>query len=254
MNKTQNLLAAALALALAFTLSCSSDDDDEGGGDVIYTYGLEDVTGSSFIMVEDEGYECKENGTLEKDYYRHSVSYSIDGKVLSIWELDFKGNSSSLTGTWTREPFTANCATDSYCDDFDGVSKLVFTSSTLTMTACIGKVGSVVESESEDGVARKTKIINCSTQERTYTKGNETVKRTRYYNSPRKEVYTYNGKTCTWTESSEAQMRTACTQAYNKVKAENPGYSGNSYLVEDEYYDILDKDMEDCMKSFPEWF
>jgi len=257
MNKTKTLLAATLALALAFTLSCSSDDDDGGSSDGrTYTFSLKNVTESSFTTVE-EDLECKENGQLEKDNYEQTVSYSIEGKTLSFWMLEFSGNSSSLTGTWTREPFSATCENDYnyYCEDYNGVSKAVFTQNTLTITECIGKVGEE-KVEEEDGVTIKRKIIDCGTREYTYTKGNETVKRVRYYGAiPYRQVYTYNGKSCTYVTPSESQMRTACTQAYNKVKQENPGYSGNDYLVEDEYYNILEKDFYNCLKSsFPTWF
>jgi len=259
MYKTKTLLAATLTLALTFTLSCSTSDDEDGssGSDGrTYTYSLKNVTGSSFTINE-EYFECKENGQFEKESYDNTVSYSIDGRTLSFWNIEFSGNSSSLTGTWTREPFSATCEDDYnyYCEDNNGVSKAVFTQNTLTITECIGKVGEERIDE-DDGVTVKRKVVNCGTREYSYTKGNQTVKRVRYYGStPYRQVYTYNGKTCTYTEPSESQKRTACTQAYNKVKQENPGYNGNDYLVEDEYYNILEKDFYDCLKSsFPAWF
>jgi uncharacterized protein (TIGR02145 family) len=262
--KTKRFLsqAAALGLAIAFTLSCSSggdgngDDDDLGGGNTsqgsVYTYSIEAITGFSFTMV-DERYDCREDGTLGKEYDRKTVNYSISGNTLSFWGVDFSGNSASLIGAWTREPFSASCNQDDYyCEDNNGMSKAVFTPNSFSYTYCRGKPGTVSESR-RNSVVTTIKTVDCGTREYTYTKGNQTVKRMRYYSSPQKQVYTYNGKTCTRTEYSESQRRAACTEAYRKAKTE--GYDGNGHLVEDYYYDILGRDFDKCIESnFPEWF
>jgi hypothetical protein len=256
-------LAAIFGLAITFTLSCSNGDDNDGSGNgndysgdpgegITYTYDIENVTESSFTMVNKED-RCYENGTWEENAYREEVSYSINDKALFLWRLEFNGSSSSLIGTWTREPFSASCEENDYnyyCEDNNNISKAVFTQDFLTVTACRGKIGERDLKDDDGVVVGKIKFIDCGTVEE--TRGTETV---RIKFSGTEIAATYRGKTCKASmRYSESKMREACTEAYNKALAE--GYDGSGYVVEEYYYEIRAKDIIKCLKdnNFPEWF
>jgi len=242
-NKLYKILAVSIGLALAFTFSCSSDGDNDDGGNNpsgggsegrLITLAIKDIISTSFTAVENDP-RCETDGTLRDEIYEYPTSYIISGSTLSFGDAIFSGNSASLIGTWNssnlqRIEFKGNIG--SY--GISGVSKAVFTQNSITLTQCTGGTY-------KNGAA--VKVIDCGTAE--ITKGNETVK---YVASGAWRTFTYNGKTCkSGGGYSEAQMQTACTQAYNKATADG----GYTY---DYYYDILEKEYRDCVKDFPEWF
>jgi hypothetical protein len=237
-NKLSKIaLAATLGFAITFTLYCTSDNIGEFSGNdasgtsegVTYIRDIENITGSSFIEINKE-YYC-ESGILIVEIYKDEESYSINGKTLSLWGLEFNGNSTSLIGTWTREPFSTCEEYSGYsCEKMNGISKVVFTRNSRTITECL-------EKEEYYGKGMKEKAIDCNTLE--VTNGTETVI-VKY--SGEKENTTYNGKTCTNIRSwDESKYRKACTDAYN---------SGGSYEI------ILKNDQCNCLKDnkFPEWY
>jgi hypothetical protein len=249
-------LAATFGFAITLTLSCSSDDGDGGGGSdggvgegLIQTYGIKDIGESSFTVIG-KWYDCQEeNGELKEEIYEDEVSYSLNGKTLSLYGIEFNGSQTSLIGIWTREPFSASCEkNDDYCKGNNSFSKAVFTENSLSITECFGEIGER-EFTFNNGVTIIEKYIDCVTAE--YTKGTETV---RFKASGTEVIATYKGKTCKMPfdlEPSESQMRAACEEAYNKAKTEGD-YKG-SY-----YYDILN-DIEEseargnCDGLLPEW-
>jgi hypothetical protein len=264
-NSIRPLLTATLALAITLTLSCSpgggsGDDDgggnnggnggDNGGGGRIITLDIKDIGESSFTAIDKE-YNCQENGTLEERTYEYPTSYTINGSTMSFGEAEFSGNSASLIGTWNASSLQhIRFHSNNRSYGIYGVSKAVFTQNSLSVTLCarIGEKeriddwnGNVIKI---DGVAIIEKGIDCGTSE--YTKGTETV---RLKASTEEATATYKGKTCKLViEHSESQMRAACTQAYNKAKDE-----GKEWGVEGYYWDILEKEENDCKKSLPEW-
>jgi hypothetical protein len=189
---------------------------------------------------------------LEEATHKDEISYSINGKTLSFWGIEFNGNSTSLIGTWTREAYSASCGANDYsCEDNNKVSKAVFTQNSVTYTYCIGGGVSEEEREDDDGIViGKRKFIDCGTYEE--TRGTETVI-VKYLGT--ETTATYRGKTCKAPmQHSESKMREACTEAYNKANAE--GYDGSGYVVRSYYFEILNKDIIKCLKdnNFPEWF
>jgi hypothetical protein len=276
-NSIRPLLTATLALAITLTLSCSSgggNGDDDGGGNNgsgggnnganegrILTYGIENVTESSFTAI-DKWYYCQENGTLEEETSEYPTSYTIDGSTLSFGGAEFSGNSASLIGTWNSNSsslqdirFDGNhygSSMSSVSAVFTQVSKAVFTQNSLSITQCAGEIGERERRDWNgnvikiDGVAIIEKGIDCGTVE--YTKGTETV---RIKVSTEEVTATYKGRTCKVAiEHSESQIRAACTQAYEKAKDE--GYD-DSYRYYGYYDKILYKEENDCHKSLPEW-
>jgi hypothetical protein len=246
--------AAGLLFALALTISCSSDENgnepssssgtdlsssSNGGEDGIsegriYTYGIEGITESLFITLDESCFSISPK----------IISYSINNKVLSLGGVEFNGNSDFLIGTWTREPFSAVCEDDDDCNDYNKISKAVFTQNSLTYTSCIGRIG---EYEDDDGEI--TKIIDCGTLES--TRGTETgiVK----YSGTEISL-TYNGKTCKLPmQYSVSEIRKACTEAHDKAEAEG---NNDRHTIEVYYSEILNKDIIKCHEdnNFPQWF
>jgi len=230
--------------------SSSSDGSNNIGSDgegYYTTYSIKNITGSSFTEI-DSYYDCNEDGTFEIGTEDEVVSYSITGNTLSLRGREFTGNSTSLIGTWTRQPYptcSSRCSSVS-----DGYSKVVFTQNSITYTNCMGKAG-----DEFDMNTYKIKVIDCNTWE--YSKESEKVtmkvsgtKGTATY----KVTITYNGETCIYLYPSETQMRSACTEAYNKATAE--GYTGGGDLVYDYYRKTIDKDLSKCFedKGIPQWF
>jgi uncharacterized lipoprotein YehR (DUF1307 family) len=168
---------------------------------------------------------------------------------LSFYGIKFNGNQTSLTGTWTREPFSASCEKDDYdCEYNNRFSKAVFTENSLSITECFGEIGER-EFTDDNGVAIIEKVIDCGTAESKI--GTETV-RFNASASGTEIIATYKGKTCKVPlELSESQMRAACKEAYNKAKTEGD-YKGDykgSY-----YRNILDKERRgNCDGLLPEW-
>ncbi|MDR2584265.1 MAG: hypothetical protein LBC75_12360 [Fibromonadaceae bacterium] len=229
--------------------SSSSENKDNDLGDGIYQqYEIENLTDSSFTIVE-RSYDCQLD-VLRVEIYSDVVSYSINGQTLSLGGIEFNGNSTSLAGTWTREAFSVSCGVDDYsCEYNNRFSKAVFTQDSLIYTRCLGIIGSGKSYTDEDGAIIKQKIINCGTFEN--TKGTETV---RVKFSGAEISSTYNGKTCNLSEDSESEKRKACTEANDKAKAE--GHGDDIHVVEAYYSEIHNKDIINCLKdnNFPEWF
>jgi len=266
---TKIALAVSIVLAMAFTFSCSGGDDPADGGEgtgntnegfSTYTYGIKDVTDVSFTMVE-KWNECQENGTLKELTEDNEVSYSVNGQTLSFLSvkdnygsypigIDFKGNSNSLIGTWTRQPFSANCEDyEKECDWYNEISKAVFTQNSLILTHCVSER----EEYEYNGIVVKRKVINCGTAEDTKTKGTDTVIVLMDFE---KQTATFNNETCiSWfsdSEHSKSKEGAACTEAFNRVKAEgNDGSAIKRYFAE-----ILREEEDKCLKDkqFPEWF
>lgn len=250
MNRVKTLLTASLALAITFTFSCSSGGDDDGnnnpgpgGGFIgdgrIITFAIKDITGTSFTAVETD-YNCSMDGTLSEHTYEYPTSYTISGSTLSFGEAEFNGNSASLIGTWNALELQEEVLFrgNSSSHGIGGVSKAVFTQNTLTLTQCAGEPG--YTRDYGDGVTFR--VIDCG--KAVFTKGNETVT---WAAQGEDKTFTYGGKTCKFDiKYSEPQMREACSDAYNKAAAEG-GYVYNYY------YDILEKDENECLKDFPEW-
>jgi hypothetical protein len=219
----------------------SSSGSGGGGGDgavIPKTSAIKDITGDSFTMVH-KHYDCQENGTLEEDTYEQTISYTISGSTLSFGGAQFSGNSSSLIGTWIASTLQdIGMSSD--------VKKVVFTQNTLAITQCAGEPGE--EREYRNGST--IKVIDCNTAE--ITKGNETVK---VRDLGTTGTATYKGKTCKYVDVySESQEQKACSDAYNKVMRENPGYDGSGDEVHRYYRDIRNDGFSNCIKDFPEWF
>jgi hypothetical protein len=217
-------------------VSSSGNVGEDGASEGrIYTYGIENVTESSFITVDES---CFSTST-------EIINYSINNKILSLGGIEFNGNSASLIGTWTREAFSAVCEENDYdCNDYNRISKAVFTQNSLTYTSCTGRIG---EYEVNDGEVMK--IIDCGTSE--HTKGTETGI-AKY--SGTEIILTYNGKTCKLPmQYSVSEIRRACTEAYAKAEAEE---NNDRHTIEVYYSEILNKDIIKCHKdnNFPEWF
>jgi hypothetical protein len=251
-NSIRPLLAAALGIAITLTLSCSGGDDNPDGGSDggvgegrIITFGIKDIGKSSFTVI-DKWYDCQEeNGELKERTEEREESYSLNGKTLSLYGIEFNGSQTSLIGTWTREPFSASCEKDDY--DCNRVSKAVFTENSLSITRCLMEIGER-ERTCDNGVTIIEKYIDCGTAES--KNGTETV-RLNASASGTETIATYKGNTCKVPlELSESQMRAACKEAYNKAKTE--GDYKESY-----YYDILDilreKKRGNCDGLLPEW-
>ncbi|GBU24136.1 hypothetical protein R83H12_00763 [Fibrobacteria bacterium R8-3-H12] len=248
-------------------ISCSGDSGGGGNGNdngtidasegKTYTYGIKNLSGTSFTMV-DKYYSCRENGTLEEVVDEYPTSYSINGTTLSFADAEFSGSSNSIIGIWNSPSLvTVRFNGDNYTKVED-VSKVVFTQTTITFTSC-GKddYDLVIDDPAPvkvNGYAtddRECKFIDCVTQE--CTKGTEKVI---IKSSGTALSFTYNGKTCSRSNRSEfskTQLEKACKEAYDKVKAENPGYDGNEKELDNAFDDILYKDFYKCMENFPEW-
>jgi hypothetical protein len=251
-NTAKIALAATFGFALAFTLSCSGSDDPDngsnGGGEgLTLAYGIENVTDSSFTIIE-KSYECRASATLNEEIRKEEISYSIN-KTLSLGGIEFSGNSASLAGVWTREAYSVSCGIDEYdCEYYNRFSKAVFTQNSVAYTRCLGRIGE--RDIKEDGaIVGKEKIIDCGTLE--ITRGTETG-RVKY--SGTEFALTYNGKTCKAPRQySESKMREVCSEAYNKAVAEG---NDDYHVIEGYYSEILNKDIFKCIRDnkFPEWF
>jgi len=243
MNKLKIILAASIAAA-ALTLSCSDDSGGGGpsGGPVskTETYTLED-NGTNFTFEEVYKREsCEEGGVLQTEDHKHTntVPYTIKDNILTCVSgnsdddtLQFKGNSTTLIGTWTRTKDKAkSCKIDEeykdeyYCKNGWNITKAVITSTSIAFTTDYcwtdENVDGYVDSE-----GWKTKVIDCNTIE--YSKGSDKVT---YRRTETSRQTTYNGKTCTWNEPSKATKEAAC----RKAATEHPN---TSYL--DNYYDDI---------------
>ncbi|MDR0515591.1 MAG: hypothetical protein LBH25_00930 [Fibromonadaceae bacterium] len=248
------LLSASLFLAAIFTFSCAGDDEvnppDYCWSDKDNAF-ISCSTGSGsngsreytekFIIIESDDYsfayadtgtanKCKEGGILEKEISGISVyeaDYSISNNTLA-WEprkigrdtLNFKGTSSSLTGTWTRTK-NASCKS-SGDDDYNehcSITKAVFTEKTLTLTHSVCPTDILTNGSEEKGW--KLKVVDCNAIE--LSKGSDKVTgktfKTKYGFSGE---MVYKGKTCKFNgriaQPSYADREKACKDAWNKVQ------------------------------------
>jgi len=292
----RSLFTAGIMLAI-LTLSCSSDDGNGGNGDdggtsspsvggsgeYAVTLSIKTITPTSVTVLK-PGNFCQKDGTLKIGGDEYETNYTINDGILSLNSseygdqgAEFSGNSNSLIGTWTSSSLQVVWFQGI---GYSNVQKAVFTQTSLTLTRCLEAIGYEDTQENDNGSITKTKNLDCITREYTYTKGNETVKRMRYYSTPTKNIYTYNGKTCTLTQAqpSQAQEIAACTAAYNKAKSEGlpagsmicdcthssmgcsgDGMNGDGSEAVCNYYRETfngNKSLLDCFNNynFPQWF
>jgi len=211
------------------------------------TFRIESMTQSSFTQTMD--LYCLEtlgNSNIGK------ISYSKNGTTLSFWGLEFNGNSSSIMGTWTREPYSATCEeNDSNCKGNNNISKAMFTQNSVTYTTCIGEIGT---KKISDSVTVKT--TDCNTRE--YSNGTEKVIE-KVYSDYR--TATYKSKTCR-TPEGEGSILSMCTWLKNAYEKDGVVMDENSedydlqvffgllaYIVSESFDS---KCLED--NNFPEWF
>jgi hypothetical protein len=243
--------------------SSSSNGNNQGTPDNYDTYTLTLVSynSNSFTyMYTDGGYSCTNGGTLKGETHDRTINYSLNYSAsnnILVWEnqwsgdtLHFNGTSNNLIGTWTRtKDKSTSCWTGTYeiiCKEGWGITKLVFTQNTVTITGGFLGGDNCPTDEMTDGKINnkgwKCKIISCDTYE--MSKGTEKI--TMKLDKHNGEI-TYNGKTCS--TKGLSQRIKACSDAWNKIQTQ-----GGSGYLEDYYYNFLEKDFEECLvnNNFPE--
>ncbi|MCL2282985.1 MAG: hypothetical protein FWC26_06680 [Fibromonadales bacterium] len=271
MNIKFLLFAASISLAIAIT-SCSSNNDENENfpgdnpslrGDTLIitrTYVVEEMASDFFTIFEEEYYCNEDNGKfgLEREYMEYpryysreaaKMPYEINDGILNLWDMQFKGTSSSLVGTWTQDSLLKCKSEYSDCSEAlyfrKAMEELIFTQDSLTITEHI----CLKDRYRKDGEIRQTgiwwKSVNCNTFE--ISKGSEKV--TIIYEGFKQDEQKliYKGKTCSSSDYSNSEKEIACKNAYDKSKAEG----GSSYR----YYNELAGPFKKCIenKSVPEW-
>jgi len=210
------------------------------------TYIIKNVTQSSFTQVQPfSAYYCLKS-ILEEE----KVSYSKNDTTLSFWGLEFNGNSTSITGTWTREAYSAICEDDEQCNDHNKISKAVFTQNSVIYTNCLdtNEFGFLQISEKV-----KRKRIDCHTIE--YSNGTEKVIVKSY---PDHIESAYNGSIC---RSLDLNLDKACTEIIDLMKKDGIDENSEDYSIGLVFglafgYIMPGQLNYECLdaNNFPEWF
>jgi hypothetical protein len=239
----------------------SSSSNGSGNPETPSTYTLVSYNSNSFTYIYTDGeYSCTNGGTLKEETHDRTINYSLNYSAnnnILVWgeqwsgdTLHFNGTSNNLIGTWTRTKDKNASCTDYDCKEGWGITKLVFTQNTVTITGGFAGGNNCPTDEMTDGKINyngwKDKIISCDTYE--MSKGTEKVTM-KYVNRHSTEV-TYNGKTCT--NKGFSQRTKACRDAWNQILAQ--GGTAHQSELEDYYYGFLKKDFEECVanNNFPE--
>ncbi|MDR2731753.1 MAG: hypothetical protein LBB36_00875 [Fibromonadaceae bacterium] len=277
------VFTAGISLATALTFSCSDDGGDGSGpsGPITEAYTLVEFDESSFTYKKtyENDYDCTEGGKLVKDTsgYNNTVNYSIDNNIL-VWEerwsddtLNFKGTSSTLTGTWTRtKNKAASCKmrTEEYCIDYDydehvckeyeeeswlsckegyDIVKAEFTQNNVKITHDYCMTDRVIIGESWHRNWKISKVDGCDS----YELSNGTEKVAIKLIGMHGGQATYNGKTCKDLEPSKSKREKACKDAWSEIQAQ--GGNADRWELQEAYYEFLDKDFYECIakNNFP---
>lgn len=198
---------------------------------------------------------------FETDRYQ---KYQISNGQLLLWFEDdcdaeaYSGNSSSVLGTWipqiTEVLAPGTTETDCELDTLGGeeLISLSITSSSLivrerAMEFCWADYSK--EFKGYNDVAKVEKN-GCDQYSITLKDGRVSTWKLLEINPDKlMTVYqvTYNGVTCTKTETSITATTETCAKAWSAYQTREPG--GTDFISIDKYYDVLDVDFETCMKN-----
>ena len=275
MNFKSIILRVGILLATVLTFSCSNDSVDCCGenepssssnlssssdnntslkGDTLVltrNYAIENMTADYFTAFESV-YECDFNtGVFEliKDYADYpqnlasapvEVPYEISGNTLNLWDIQFKGTSSSLIGTWTQEALLDCEGRDRRCNEAlyfrKAVTKLVFTQDSLIATEHICVRDRMYGN-----------FINCNTVDISSESDNVILEFAGLWPNALIKL-TYNGRTCTSSDTfSNSEKESACQIAYERKQREG----GNSRVYYNELVGVFKECIED--ENMPEW-
>jgi len=237
--------------------SSSINQSNNSDGSYSYTkdYALVSKTNNEFtytIVYKDE--YCKDGGILEirDDPWDNTINYSIADKIMTWQEdgdtdtLNFKGTSNELIGTWTRtRDKAASCLYDSYYEDYYckshyDITKAIFTESTVSITRSICFTDKLDGDEIQSGWRWRT--IDCNTAE--IYKGSDKIsfKITIINEDDYSYTYSYKGESCEY-NPSKLKKEAACKETWDTY------HVIDEYNWRNNYYDILEKEFNDCMNS-----
>ncbi|MCL2282201.1 MAG: hypothetical protein FWC26_02675 [Fibromonadales bacterium] len=247
--------ATAICVASFSFFSCSDGGDGGStGSKITEVYKVKEMSSNYLYVIETYNSErCSENGFKDTTReYTFSMNYSIDNKVLSLWEysedemVKFNGTSNEIIGTWTRNKnLSLSCRNhydddeyDGYwCDDYYDVVKLVVSEKEVAMTRDVCRADETKDGEEVRGW--KIKTLGCDSYE--LSKGNDKIKLTQTMSSAK---VTYNGKSCSAKEPTHSEKVTACNKAIAYCKSLE---DKDSWCIEDSYYDFRDESFQKCM-------
>ena len=170
------------------------------------------------------------------------MSYEINDGALNLWHIQFKGNSNSLIGTWTKE---ALLECDEYrCHEMGfraSIAELVFTQDSVVVIENICLKDRFVKDGEVNGVWWRA--VDCRTFE--ISKGNEKIILD-FYGDETKVIY--NNNVCTSIEPSNSVKENACKVAFEKAQEDEEV----SFTMQ--YYELAGS-FKECIesRSVPEW-
>ncbi len=199
---------------------------------------------------------------FETDRYE---KYQVSNGQLLLWFEDdcdaeaYSGNSSSVLGTWIPQisevlapgSTATDCELDSLGDE--GLMSLQITSSSLIYSVRVSEYCWSDESDEFEyfGAVAKVEKNGCDQYSVTLKDGRVSTWKLLEINPDKlMTVYqvTYNGVTCTKTETEIKATTETCAKAWSAYQTREPG--GTDFISIDKYYDdVMNDEFETCMKN-----